>query len=150
MNNSQPNIILRPIGFVRNGIQEFKGHDWKDVISEIVIQPELNDALDNLDEFSHIIIIFWTQGVIKKATPNKIRMQHNPGKPLVGLFATRSPDRPNSICMTTVNLLERRENVLKVKGLDAFDSTVIIDIKPFIPGYDSAEEAKVPGWIRIR
>jgi tRNA (adenine37-N6)-methyltransferase len=150
MNNNQPEIILKPIGFVRNGILEFSGHNWESIVSEIVILPELSEALDNLDEFSHIIILFWTQGANKKIIPNKIHMQHNPGKPLVGLFATRSPDRPNSICVTTVKLLERRENILEVKGLDAFDNTPIIDIKPFIPGYDSVDEAKIPAWIRLR
>ncbi len=148
MNNLKPDIVLKPIGFVRNGIQEFAGHDWENVISEIVIKPELSEALDNLNEFSHIIVLFWTQREVKKIIPYKIHMQHNPSKPLVGLFATRSPDRPNPVAKTTVQLLERRENILKVKGLDAFDGTPVIDIKPYIPGYDSVDDAKIPEWVR--
>jgi tRNA (adenine37-N6)-methyltransferase len=150
MNDIQPEIVLKPIGFVRNGIREFAGHDWESVISEIIIQPELSESLDNLDEFSHIIVLFWTQRESKKVIPLKIRMQHNPGKPLVGLFATRSPDRPNPVAKTTVRLLARQGNILKVKGLDAFDGTSVIDIKPYIPGYDSVEDAKIPGWVRTK
>ncbi len=73
--------------------------------------------------------------------PNKIHTRHNPESPLVGLFATRSPDRPNSVAKTTVCLLERRANILKVKGLDAYDGTSVIDIKPYLPGYDSVDNA---------
>jgi tRNA-Thr(GGU) m(6)t(6)A37 methyltransferase TsaA len=151
MARKQIEMNLKPVGFVRNGITDKSTRQkWEDVISEIIVNPELSEALDNLDEFSHIIVIFWTQRADKKNTPNKIRMQNNPGKPLVGLFATRSPDRPNPVAKTTVKLLERRGNTLKVQGLDAFDGTPVIDIKPFIPGYDSVDEAKIPAWVRMK
>jgi tRNA-Thr(GGU) m(6)t(6)A37 methyltransferase TsaA len=139
---------LKAIGFVRNGISELAGHDWTAVISDIVIQPELTEALDNLAEFSHIIVLHWLQKAKRENLSLKIRMQNNPHKPLVGLFATRSPDRPNPIGKTTVKLLERRGNVLKVQGLDAFDGTAVLDIKPFIPDYDSKPEATIPAWVR--
>lgn len=142
---------LNAIGIVRNGItSEPDRQIWEDIISEIVINSELSEALDDLDRYSHIIVLFWTQRTGQQSIPNKIHMKHNPGTPLVGLFATRSPDRPNPICKTTVKLLERRENILKVMGLDAFDGTVVIDIKPFIPGYDSVSEATVPEWVRVK
>jgi tRNA (adenine37-N6)-methyltransferase len=142
---------LKPIGFVCNEITVRSARQkWEDVISEIVISPELNDALDNLDEFSHVIVLFWTYRLGREEIPNKIRMKHNPGAPLVGLFATRSPDRPNPISKTTVKLLGRRDNILKVEGLDAFDGTPVLDIKPYIPGYDSVSEARVPRWVRTR
>jgi tRNA-Thr(GGU) m(6)t(6)A37 methyltransferase TsaA len=144
-------MSLQAIGFVRNGItNKSTRQSWEDVISEIVINPDISQALDNLDEFSHIIVLFWTYRAGKGITPQKIHLKRNPGLPLVGLFATRSPDRPNPIGKTTVKLLERRLNILKVKGLDAFEGTPVIDIKPYIPGYDSVGEAKVPGWVRIR
>lgn len=140
---------LTSIGLVRNGITNKSNRQkWENVISEIIIIPELTEALDNLDKFSHIIVLFWSYRPGKKSIPCKIHMQHNPGRPLVGLFATRSPDRPNPIAKTTVQLLELRENILKVKGLDAFYGTPVIDIKPFIPGYDSVEGTSVPEWVR--
>lgn len=149
MNDRIADIILQPIGLVRNEIKDNSARkEWGDVISEIILNPELSEALDNLDEFSHIIVLFWTQRAVKKATPHKIHPKRNPDLPLVGLFATRSPDRPNPVAKTTVQLLERRGNILKVKALDAFDGTQIIDIKPYIPGYDSAEKVKIPGWVQ--
>jgi tRNA-Thr(GGU) m(6)t(6)A37 methyltransferase TsaA len=66
-----------------------------------------------------------------------------------GLFAVRTPNRPNPIGKTTVRLLERRGNILKVQGLDAIDGTPVLDIKPYIPGYDSTSDATVPSWVRI-
>ena len=78
---------------------------------------------------------------------------HPKGKlelPEVGLFASRSPNRPNPVGKTTVRLLERRGNILKVEGLDAIDGTPVIDIKPYIPGRDSATDTKVPSWITSR
>ena len=151
MSSEQQGMCLKAIGFVRNGIdRDPDGHKWENVTSELVINPELTGALDNLDEYSHIIVLFWTLRPGRENPPARIRMKHNPGAPLVGLFATRSPDRPNPVSKTTVKLLARRGNVLEVKGLDAFDGTAVIDIKPYIPGYDSVEEAKVPGWVIIR
>ena len=65
----------------------------------------------------------------------------------MGVFATRSPNRPNSLGKATDRLLERRGNILKVKGLDAIDGTPVLDIKPYIPGYDSVKRAKAPSWV---
>jgi len=147
---SQPAVMnLKAIGFIRNGITEkSRRQKWENVISDIIIDPEFTEALDNLDEFSHILVFFWTRRKAGRIIPNKVHLQHNPGKPLVGLFATRSPDRPNPVAKTTVRLLELRGNALKVMGLDAFDGTAVIDIKPYIPGYDSVDDAKIPAWVR--
>ncbi len=151
MSSEPSEILLKPIGFVRNSVMDKSDRqNWEDIISEIIIQPELTEALDNLDEYSHIIVLFWTARTDRKTIPLKIHMRHNPNKPLVGLFATRSPDRPNPIAKTTVRLLARKKNFLKVRGLDAFDGTPVIDIKPYIPGHDSADEAKIPDWVKTK
>ncbi|UCH42652.1 MAG: SAM-dependent methyltransferase [Dehalococcoidales bacterium] len=70
--------------------------------------------------------------------------------PLRGIFAVRTPNRPNRIGKATVRLIEIDDNILKVKGLDALDGSPVIDIKPYIPGYDSVDEASVPPWITSR
>ena len=79
--------------------------------------------------------------------PCKVHPRGQQELPLVGRFATRSPTRPNPIGKTTVKLLERRGNILKVTGLDAIDGTPVIDIKPYIPGYDSVLDTRVPPWV---
>jgi len=141
-------INLTPIGFVRNNIKEPGIEDWRTVTSEIIIEEDLKEALSRIDEFSHIIVIYW----MHKLSPSqrsiiKVHPKANQNLPLVGVFASRSPARPNPIGVTTVKLLERRDNVLKVTGLDAIDGTPVLDIKPYIPGDDSSTEAKTPGWL---
>jgi tRNA (adenine37-N6)-methyltransferase len=139
---------LTPIGFVKNNITEPKREDWKTVTSEIIINEDLKEALSRIDEFSHIIVIYW----MHKLPPSqrsviKVHPKGNQNLPLVGVFASRSPARPNPIGITTVKLMERRDNVLKVTGLDAIDGTPVLDIKPYIPDHDSTSEIKTPGWL---
>ena len=146
MGDELPEIILKPVGIVRNEIKERTRQRPDDLISEIIIDESLTEALDNLDEFSHIIVLYWIHKSPRKA-PVKVHPRGNPEKKLMGVFATRSPDRPNPIGKSTVRLLERRENVLKVQGLDAIDGSPVLDIKPYIPGYDSIDDAGAPPWM---
>ncbi len=137
------------IGIVRNNVKESKDDDWTTVVSEIVINKKYEQALDQIDGFSHILVIYW----MNRVTPGKrLKLKVHPKRrkdlPLVGVFATRSPARPNPIGLTTVQVLERSGNVLKVTGLDAIDGTPVLDIKPYIPGYDSPTRAKTPAWIK--
>nr|BEL01638.1 tRNA (N6-threonylcarbamoyladenosine(37)-N6)-methyltransferase TrmO [Dehalococcoides mccartyi] len=144
------NVQMKPIGTVINAItqkpeQTFK---WEDVVSEIHLKPELVEGLTRIEEFSHLNII-WSphqsppEGMALLVYP---RGQTEFGK--VGVFASRSPFRPNPIAKTLVRLLEHKGNVLKVKGLDAINGTPVLDIKPFITDYDSDKEATVAPWIK--
>ena len=146
-----PSMVLRAIGVVRNEIKQPSMRDYEDVLSDIIVDTNLTEALDNLDDFSHIIVLYWMHQVASTAQPpTKVHPRGKQELPSVGLFATRSPNRPNPIGKATVRLLERQGNILKVKGLDATDGTPVIDIKPYIPGYDSATGAKVPWWVSKR
>jgi tRNA-Thr(GGU) m(6)t(6)A37 methyltransferase TsaA len=139
---------LKAIGVVSNDIKQPIRHGWQEVVSKITIDSELTAALDGLEEFSHIIVLYWMHQLPQgRRLPLKVHPMGNEALPLTGRFATRSPSRPNPVGQATVELLERRGNVLKVKGLDAIDGTPVIDIKPYIPGYDSAAGAKAPRWI---
>jgi tRNA (adenine37-N6)-methyltransferase len=141
-------INLTPIGVVKNDVTEPERKDWQTVISEIIVNEDLKEALSGIDEFSHIIVIYWmhrtppSERSIMKVHPRRDR-----NLPLIGVFATRSPARPNPIGITTVKLLESRDNVLKVIGLDAINGTPVLDIKPHIPGSDSPTPARTPGWV---
>jgi len=148
MPKEPPAMELRAIGVVTNGIEEPIRHGWREVVSEITVDSELTEALDGLDEFSHIIVLYWMHRLPKgRQLPLKVHPMGNTDLPLTGRFATRSPSRPNPVGQATVELLERRGNVLKVRGLDAIDGTPVIDIKPYIPGYDSASDARAPQWM---
>jgi tRNA-Thr(GGU) m(6)t(6)A37 methyltransferase TsaA len=143
-------INLKPIGTVRNTVRKppKPPYDWDNVVSRIEIEPELTEALDNLDEFSHIIVLFWMDRLANKPLLLKIRPRHDPNRPLVGLFASRAPKRPNPIGETTVRLLKREGNLLTVSGLDALDGTPVIDIKPYLPNYDATAGARTPIWLK--
>ena len=64
----------------------------------------------------------------------------------VGVFASRHPLRPNAIAVSTCQVIHRRQNVLRVKGLDALDGSPVLDLKPYLPPFDSVPDAKLPSW----
>lgn len=139
---------LRPIGHVENGVQPGERVTWEVMESQIVIDQEWAAALEGLEEFSHIIVIFWLNR--PKDEDRKVRLKIHPeareDMPVVGLFATRTPYRPNPIGLTTVELLAREENILHVRGLDAFDGTPVLDIKPYLIRGDVKSKASVARW----
>jgi tRNA-Thr(GGU) m(6)t(6)A37 methyltransferase TsaA len=146
MNSKMPEISLTPIGVVHNEIKQPTRQKSTNAISEIEIDGSLAESLDNLEEFSHVIVLYWMHKSQRKA-PKKVHPRGSPDLEPMGVFATRSPVRPNPIGKSTVKLLERKNNILKVQGLDAIDGTPVLDIKPYIPGYDSVDSAKAPAWM---
>jgi tRNA-Thr(GGU) m(6)t(6)A37 methyltransferase TsaA len=144
----QESINLVPIGRVINGV-EYPNHvRWESITSRVVVAPQLVEALDGIDGFSHILIIFYLHQVDEdRRSLLKVHPESKEELPLVGVFATRSPARPNPIGVTVVKLLERQENVLKVLGLDAYDGTPVLDIKPYLRRGDLIENATMPDWL---
>ena len=146
MASKRPHITLKAIGTVRNKVKEPTREGWEKVVSDIVIDESLSEALDGLEKFSHVIVLYWMHRAAGQAL-TKVHPQGNQKLPLVGVFATRSPKRPNPIGKATVRLIQRQDNILKVEGLDAIDGTPILDIKPYIPHYDSAKNSRVAPWV---
>ena len=146
MNVEFPEITLKPIGVVRNDVKEPTHQDSGDIISEIIIDSSLTEALDDLDKFSHIIVLYWIHRS-RRPAPMKVHPRGDRERAERGVFSTRSPSRPNPIGKATVKLLERKDNILKVQGLDAIDGTPVLDIKPYIPGYDSVDDCRAPLWM---
>jgi tRNA-Thr(GGU) m(6)t(6)A37 methyltransferase TsaA len=117
---------VRPIGFVRNTAscdQELKGVD-----SRIEVLPEFADGLYRIEENDELMILF----IFDRSSGFQARLhpKNDPQRSEVGVFASRSPRRPNPIGVTQVRLVKREGNVLTVEGLDAFDGSPVIDIKP--------------------
>ncbi len=134
-------FTVTPIGTVRNGIHE-RPERWADTQSEIVIESEYMEALEGLEEFSHIMVIFYFDQ--SSVHPLKVHPRGRGDLPLVGVFSTRAPVRPNPIGVSIVELIGVRMNVLTVKGLDAFDGTPVLDIKPHL---SAITPTKVPEWV---
>lgn len=160
----QREMLLKPIGIVRTELSElplaFRDGDLelrsgklaalaKESISELIFSQDFVECLDGIEEFSHIMVLYWAHQI--PAEGRHLTKVHPGGKkeyPLVGVFATRSPARPNPICVTTVELVERKGNVLKVKGLDAVNGSPVIDIKPHLPSSDAPLNVKLPDWMK--
>jgi len=122
--------------------------DSREVISELVIDSSLAGILDGLEDFSHLLVLYWAHRVPPEG--RSIIKAHPMGRkdlPLVGIFATCSPARPNTILATVVRLLEHKENVLKVEGLDALDGSPIVDIKPYHSSYYARDDVEEADWM---
>lgn len=140
-------MTLEPIAMVKNDVKEMGRRDWDKVISQLIFRPDFEDALEGLKEFSHLIVLFWFHlSPAGASAPHKTYPQMRQDLPLVGVFATRSPIRPNPLGMAVVKLEGHIKNVLIVTGLDALNGTPILDIKPYLPG-DSIAKIKVPDWV---
>lgn len=140
-------IIMQPIGYVKNNVQDKKDVSWGEDSSTISLYEEFHGGLKGLEEFSHVIILYY----LDKANYDKDkhlqrRPQNREDMPLVGIFSQRGKDRPNKIGMTSVQIEKVNVDSITVKGLDAIDGTLILDIKPYYPVYDK-KAAKVPEWV---
>lgn len=141
---------IRPIGYVQSAYAQIEdvAHThtgWTADVSHIRLLPKYAKGLGGLTGYSHIIVLFW----VHRAKEWKMPKNHNK-PPHVKLFATRMPVRPNSVGMSVVELLHFSTDTgeVIVKGLDALDGTPVIDIKPYIPNFDSYPDACVPEWVR--
>lgn len=140
-------VVFEPIGYVESIIDPEHNYDPREVLAKIVIRPELEEALEGIDDFSHMIVIYWTHRVSGTQVPLKVHPRRDPKLSLRGVLSTRSPIRPNCIGLTVVKLEKRKNNVLEVKGLDAFNETPVLDIKPYIKSSDCIPEAKTPEFL---
>ncbi len=110
---------------------------------------DVEPALLGLDGFSHVLVFWWFD---QNDTPQKrsrlqVHPRGNKDNPLTGVFACRSPGRPNLIALSLCRILSVKNNVVEVEKIDAFAGTPILDLKPYIPGYDSTPNASIPDWV---
>ena len=143
------NIILSPIGYVKNNIEIKKDDSWGKDTSVITLNDEYKGGLLGLNEFSHCIILFYLN---KTRYDSQKHLQRRPRNiadmPLTGIFAQRGKDRPNQIGMTSVKIVSVTEKELTVQGLDAIDGTPVLDIKPYFPVFDK-KDATTPEWVSV-
>lgn len=124
-------FVFRPIGYVKTEAKEVPRH-WtiSEVVGELIINPEYKEGLRDIKPGEKIVVLFCFHKS-PPFTPDKL-IQKPPHKTeKKGVFSTCSPIRPNPIGLSVLEVLEVKENILKVKGLDMFDGTPILDIKPY-------------------
>jgi tRNA-Thr(GGU) m(6)t(6)A37 methyltransferase TsaA len=142
-------IILQPVAVVHNARPAPEDDNWGEVVSTIELLPELPDtALDGVEEFSHVEIVYYFHQVPAGSVQTGARHPRgNPQWPKVGIFAQRGKDRPNRIGVTTASLLGREGRTLTVVGLDAIDGTPVIDIKPVMREFLPGGVVRQPTWV---
>ena len=156
-------MVVKPVGVVRGGVRgpslvaESGDLQWQGdppgagaafAASELVINPEYEGILDGIEDFSHALVLYWAHSVPPEGRSlTKVHPMGRKDLPLVGLFATCSPARPNPICVSAVRIVERRGLTLRVEGLDAIDGSPVVDVKPYHPYYYAVEDAKVSDWM---
>ncbi|MFW9964100.1 MAG: TrmO family methyltransferase [Candidatus Sifarchaeia archaeon] len=116
---------------------------------QLLIKSKYWDATLRIDEFSHLHVIWWADGLDNK--DNRSHLKDVPpveGAEMSGVFASRSPARPNVLCLSIVKLLQvdNKSKRLIVDQISANDGTPIIDIKPYMPSSDRVDDARVPEW----
>jgi tRNA-Thr(GGU) m(6)t(6)A37 methyltransferase TsaA len=145
-----PDVSMSPIGYVRSKVKQPMPDGWEAVECDIVLRPELEPMLLNLRDYSHVIVVFWPHQVPDDVRGSKPQLHPRDDEqyPLMGILATRSQIRPNPVLTSPVRLLSVKGNVLHVRGLDAVNGTPVLDVKPYLPHYDSVPDAKVPDWVK--
>jgi len=134
---------LRQIGVVHSPYRElqdapFQGKHANDE-STLEIFEEYESALLDVEQCSHLIVLYWQD----RADRSVLQCRTPWGPEVHGVFATRSPNRPNPIGLCVVDLLERHGRFLRVKGMDAIDGSPLIDIKPYSSEVDCVQDASV-------
>ncbi|WP_315436849.1 tRNA (N6-threonylcarbamoyladenosine(37)-N6)-methyltransferase TrmO [uncultured Selenomonas sp.] len=122
---------LQEIGIVRNAYKNLtdipRQGRMSEEVSEIEIHPDFADGLLKIEQNKYLIVLYWAhlakRDILKTLPPAS--------KEIHGVFASRSPGRPNPLSLCIVELIECGENILRVKGLDALDGSSVVDIKPY-------------------
>jgi len=146
MNIKKEIIEFTPIGIIHTPHKEstktpIQPIFAKGITGTIEVYAEYTDGLADLDEFSHIILIYYFNQSQKTLLKVKPYLQDE----LHGVFATRAPHRPNKIGMSVVKLLKIKNNMLHVEDVDILDGTPLLDIKPYVARFDSRGDVK-SGW----
>jgi tRNA-Thr(GGU) m(6)t(6)A37 methyltransferase TsaA len=137
---TDPPFSVLPIARVHSSLKDpeeapKQGHEGAPD-ARIEVLPEFTDALDGIEAGQEIVLLTWFHRADRDTL--KTHPRSDPSNPLTGVFATRSPDRPNPIGLHKVEVLAvEGERRLSVRGLEAIDGTPVIDIKPVLepPGF---------------
>ena len=133
---------VKPIGIIKKDEQR----TW------IEVRKEFQPALLNLEQFSHLITIWWIEGRDTEQDRSKLQVYpsvdgNRTNSPLTGVFACRAPLRPNPIGLTIVKIIKINENKVFIDRTDAFHDTPVIDLKPYIPKSDCIVNAILPDFM---
>ena len=142
-------ITMRPIGIIHTPFTDKSQTPIQASRSEatgfVEIYPEFAEGLQDLEGFSHIILFY----VFHESNDWSLLVKPFLDGQLRGLFATRYPARPNQIGFSIVRLTSQIGPVLQVEGVDMLNDTPLLDIKPYVPEFDTRSEVRI-GWYESR
>ncbi len=139
---------VKPIGIVLNPRTDVIDDDWECITSTIIINDDIpSSSLIGIEDFSHLEIIYLFNKVVTTEIKWVTYPRGNKNYPLRGIFAQRKKERPNLLGLSTVELIEVKENTLKVKYLDAINGTPILDIKPVFKEFEPKTRLKQAEWV---
>lgn len=146
MQDTRDSVTLRRIGRIRTPFTEGRGTPIQPSCAEgaegeVLVDACFADALDDLEGFERVWLIYWMDRVAS-FRPHVVPYRDTRER---GLFATRSPCRPNPIGISVVRLLGREGGRLRVADVDMLDDTPLLDVKPYVPEFDAHPSAKA-GW----
>jgi len=118
-------------------------------VTTIEIDVRYEDGILGLNEFSHVVVCYWLHKNDNQEQREILQVfpRGDPQNPLQGVFATRSPVRPNLIGLSICKILSIEDNIIQIDTIDAYDGSPVIDLKPYIPDIDSEEDVQVPEWV---
>lgn len=136
--NEQESYNIVPIGWVRGTAQNL----------QLEINPEFRPALTGLSQFSHCQVLWWLHEFADDHFRQTTQIQPPYDATLTGVFASRSPIRPNPIGLSVAAILsvDVDTGIVEVAGLDAYPGTPVLDIKAYFPSADRVMEVTVPDW----
>jgi tRNA-Thr(GGU) m(6)t(6)A37 methyltransferase TsaA len=142
-------FLMKPIGEIHSPftdkVQTPIQPTRSQAVGRVEIFPEFAAGLQDLEGFSHLILLY----IFHQSHGYALRVKPFLDDQLRGLFATRYPCRPNPIGLSVVRLLARRENILDIEGLDMLEGTPLLDIKPYVPDFDVRTDTHT-GWYETR
>lgn len=138
---------ISPIGIIETPFTDLEGMPIQpsgaaDVMGTIVVDKAFEQGLSDLDGFSHIILLYH----FHQSKGYKLMVKPFLDDQKRGLFSTRAPRRPNPVGLSIVRLIKREGNTIKIKGIDVLSGTPLIDIKPYVPEFDTKDVTAV-GWL---
>ncbi|MFW9865099.1 MAG: tRNA (N6-threonylcarbamoyladenosine(37)-N6)-methyltransferase TrmO [Candidatus Thorarchaeota archaeon] len=143
-------ICFKPIGIIHTPFKSLKGipiqSSMSDVEGIIEIFPNFVDGLKDLSGFSHLYCVYFFD-MVKLPVP----LQSKPflSNEEKGVFAIRTPFRPNPIGISILEIINIDENIVKVKNVDILDGTPLLDLKPYVSQMDNVKSRKI-GWLEGR
>lgn len=143
-------VTFTPIGVIRTPFTDPAGMPIQpagaqEIRGSVIIGARFGEGLRDIEGFSRLILIYTfhrSPGFSLEVIPFLDTVPH-------GVFATRAPNRPNPIGLSVVRLIARKGNELIVEGVDVLDGTPLLDIKPYVPAFDSFPEERA-GWLEDR